>query len=66
MIGMTLGMCAVCVIGFLSGALTRSHTALRWVFCRCGVTRVCPLGHDDSTAHATGPGVSQGAGAGSR
>ena len=46
---MVFGMCGALVIGFLSGALTRARTAMRWVFCPCGVTRVCPLGHDDAT-----------------
>jgi hypothetical protein len=57
MIVMVLVMCGALVAGFLSGALTRAHTAARLVFCPCGVTRVCPLGHDDRTVCVPGRGA---------
>lgn len=41
---------AALTMGFLTGLLADRRSGRQLKFCRCGVTRVCPLGHAEDVA----------------
>jgi sulfite reductase beta subunit-like hemoprotein len=49
---LAIAVTSALIVGFLAGVLTFRRSEQWRMFCACGVTKTCPLGHVESATSA--------------